>query len=542
MRLSAAYQKVSNFFTSFPDRSVRQAAAALEMSKSAVDRQRQSERRRTQYPESVFWNTEAGWQWLCRLVLGSLFVFTIQRGIGLESLSYFFQLLRLDTHLGLSPSSLRNLVRGLEEEMLEYEAHCQRQVQLLDQPVEAVLGVDETFFEHMILVGMELASGFLVVEELASSRTYERWRQTLGGLTPWRLQVRQVISDRAKALIKLAHEGLQCLHLPDLFHAAHEVVKAMGLPFQRQINRAHQRLRESQESFQKLEGKARGLPPKIIADILQEPQAQVAHCQQEYQRIVTGQTHYHEALQAISHTLHPFAVSDSTPQTSSQVEAALQQIAQRLQTLQEQFALSDAGRHLEQFKKQIQDLAASVDFWWRWVEHSLLPEHLRTELYAWITTCLLPVCYWREQFRRTDQPTLRQLYQTLAQHTQNLLATHPLSQTLPPEEIQEWQQWAEERVRGFQRTSSAVEGRNGSLALVYHHRRGLTAKRLRVLTVIHNFALKRPDGTTAAQRLYRLEFPDLWEYLLQHPLPVTLSRQSKKHSVSNSMKLITVPL
>jgi len=36
--------------------------------------------------------------------------------------------------------------------------------------------------------------------------------------------------------------------------------------------------------------------------------------------------------------------------------------------------------------------------------------------------------------------------------------------------------------------------------------RGLSQRRLQVLTVIHNFDLKRSDGSTAAQRLFGRQF------------------------------------
>jgi hypothetical protein len=37
---------------------------------------------------------------------------------------------------------------------------------------------------------------------------------------------------------------------------------------------------------------------------------------------------------------------------------------------------------------------------------------------------------------------------------------------------------------------------------------------IKVLTIIHNFDIKRDDGTTAAQRLFEKPFPDLFEWLL----------------------------
>jgi hypothetical protein len=72
----------------------------------------------------------------------------------------------------------------------------------------------------------------------------------------------------------------------------------------------------------------------------------------------------------------------------------------------------------------------------------------------------------------------------------------------------EWAQWM---CAKYQPTSSAVEGRNGYLSGLHHAGRGLGEQNLRVLTTIHNFDLKRADGTTAAQRLFERRFPDLFE-------------------------------
>ena len=56
---------------------------------------------------------------------------------------------------------------------------------------------------------------------------------------------------------------------------------------------------------------------------------------------------------------------------------------------------------------------------------------------------------------------------------------------------------------GFQRSSSHGEGRNGSLSLRSHQRRGLDLPRQRQgFTAMHNFFLTRPDGTTAAERYF----------------------------------------
>ena len=76
--------------------------------------------------------------------------------------------------------------------------------------------------------------------------------------------------------------------------------------------------------------------------------------------------------------------------------------------------------------------------------------------------------------------------------------------------------WAQDIALSFQRSSSQIEGRNGYLTFIHKANRGLPENRLKVLTTIHNFDIKRNDGSTPAQRLWKRDFPDLFEFVLQN--------------------------
>ncbi|MEM7592270.1 MAG: DUF6399 domain-containing protein [Cyanobacteria bacterium P01_A01_bin.83] len=89
--------------------------------------------------------------------------------------------------------------------------------------------------------------------------------------------------------------------------------------------------------------------------------------------------------------------------------------------------------------------------------------------------------------------------------------------------------------------TTPVEGRNGYLSQIHHSRRGLSSKRLKVATVINNFALKRNDGTTAAERLFGQQFPDLFEYLIENIGELPQPRKSRKSSKPKTFTLPTVP-
>ena len=99
---------------------------------------------------------------------------------------------------------------------------------------------------------------------------------------------------------------------------------------------------------------------------------------------------------------------------------------------------------------------------------------------------------------------------------QSAFQTHAITQQLAPQVLEEWKAWATQRTQAFQRTSSAVEGRNGTLAQLHHNQRGLPRHRYKVWTVLHNFDCRAADGTTPATRFFRRPFPDLFETVLSH--------------------------
>jgi len=136
----------------------------------------------------------------------------------------------------------------------------------------------------------------------------------------------------------------------------------------------------------------------------------------------------------------------------------------------------------------------------------------------------LPYIYWKNQFGRTKNPTLKQSYKAAYENSKLIMEQHPL--TPLSEDHPEWQSWAEWMVSDFQRSSSAVEGRNGCLSQLRHNGRGLTGNRLRALTAVHNFGLRRSDGTTAAERLFKRDFPDIFEWMIERMRELPAPRNS----------------
>ena len=73
----------------------------------------------------------------------------------------------------------------------------------------------------------------------------------------------------------------------------------------------------------------------------------------------------------------------------------------------------------------------------------------------------------------------------------------------------------------FVRSTGCVEGRNGQLALRHHSLHRLSPQRLAAMTVIHNYHIRRFDGSTAAERFFGQPPAPLFDWLLAnlHPPP-----------------------
>ena len=91
------------------------------------------------------------------------------------------------------------------------------------------------------------------------------------------------------------------------------------------------------------------------------------------------------------------------------------------------------------------------------------------------------------------------------------------------------ERWGREVAGWFARSSSAVEGRNGQLALRYHSLHRLPTRKLQALTAVHNYWLRRGDGTTAAERFFGAKPADLFEYLVERlPVPARPAKRRPK--------------
>jgi Family of unknown function (DUF6399) len=504
--------------------SIRRLADRTGLSKSSGHRHLQAMDRRDRYPESSLWETPAGRTWLLRLVVATLFVFGLKRGVGAETLSEFFTQLRLEGHVGCSPSAWRTVMHTLERLILETAAVWEKEGIAHDEIRPVIGAVDETFLQRMGLVFMDLATGYLLLEEVAADRSFDTWFDRANErLTTLGTEVLSLVSDRAKALIKLAHTGLRCPSIPDLFHLGHDLATGYSLAIFGRLRHAKRDLEQAQQHLEKWPKSAQADPAQVA-----QAQARVAawaisvHHWQEVGRA------WRQHLSNVSRLLHPWRLADSIRQTSQEVEEQLRAELKAMKTLLETNGLPIKQNTLDKVQKQLAGISALVDVWWQTVRQDLTHLAMTPRWTQWAEEVLLPLMYWQEQLRRTRCPGHKAQMPLALQAVAEAFERHPCTQQLKPEVLAGWQAWAGEHARAFQRASSAVEGRNGYLSQMQPNHRGLPTRRYQVWTVLHNFDCRAANGTPPAARFFRRPFPDLFESVLSQLDALPMPRQRRQ--------------
>ena len=408
----------------------------------------------------------------------------------------------------------------MEAALLETTVAWEQEGQTSGEVRESMGAVDETCLEQMLLVCLDLPTGSLLLAAVAEERTSPPWKALVEErLTALGAHVRSVVSDRAKALLHLAETGLECLSMPACFHVIHDLVQSSALTIGQRWRHAQQELTKAQEALARRQGRRHGEQDTA------EAQALVAARQAELTRGDEAHHRYRGHLEPLSRTLHPFRLSDSTPQTAAQVESQLTATGEASEVFAPCPQLPARHDTMAKVRKQLPALAALVDFWWDGVPQDLAPCRLSPRWQQWGHECRLPRVYWATQGPRTRCRRRKATIQEALDTVCAAFAQHPIPPRLAPQVLAAWQAGATDRVKAFQRASSAVEGRNGILSQLPHNQRGLPTRRAKVWTVLHNCDCRAADGTTPASRFFRQAFPDLFETVVSQVEDLPRPRQ-----------------
>ena len=322
------------------------------------------------------------------------------------------------------------------------------------------------------------------------------------------------MSDRAPALIELGKSDYYRVgSMPDLFHFNQIFARSLGAAigkFWKKAFKAHQSSKGSYSQRKPLE--------------------------EEWLRLDICRRRYQNGFFKIHKAIHPF-----TPEGLLKDSKIVQQeIIRGLSEIEKQGQMIEKDISIKSVLKshaQIKDIQKGVTDWQNWLVE-------RTNKFCnqfgsqqkttkeWLLEYVVPYAYWLNFYRRIPakkkNERLRKQYRLQIATAKNKFKNCQLHLKLNPAEKQQCWDWAKEVVCTFQRSSSQVEGRNGYLAFVHRANRGMSDQRLKVLSVVHNFDIRRTDKTTPAKRLFKRDFPDLFEFILENVGDFPEPRKRKK--------------
>jgi hypothetical protein len=492
---------------------------------------------------AAFAQSPEGVEWLHRLVAAAHFALGLLGGGSPRSVCEFLRLSGLDALVGASYGSQRRMSVALEEAAVAYAREQRARLAAGMPQRRIVVCQDETYHPEICLVSLEPVSGFLLKEVYAEDRTAATWtREMREGLEGLPVEVVQSASDEAKGLLRHVREALGAHHSPDLFHVQYEASRATGAPLAREVARAEATVaqaqaqvaaeRAAQADHAGQSPRPRGRPPAFERRIEAALAVQV-EAERELAQAQERRTQARASVREISAAYHPYDLETGQAQSPARLAERLDGCWGRLAGVAAAACLPAwALRRLEKAQRVAVQMLATLAFFFATVQAKVEALALEPALETSLYQGLIPAIYLdRVAARSGDAERRRRLRETSARLLAPLRAPdHPL-QALPAAERRRIEQVAAECADLFQRSSSAVEGRNGRLALYHHGCHRLSDRKLAALTAVHNYFIRRADGTTAAERFFGRPPDPMFESVLQRlRLPPRPARKRPRRS------------
>jgi hypothetical protein len=475
-----------------------------------------------------FFESPDGLAVLHRLVGAAHLVFSQIGPCGIRLVTLFLELSRLDRFVASCFGSQHKVASDVEQAIASFGDEQRRHLGATMPKRSITVAQDETFHPEPCLVAIEPVSGFILLEQYAEHRDATTWseamRAALEGLS---VEVVQATSDEAKGLLRHAREGLGAHHSPDLFHVQREIGTGTSQALRSQTRaattdaeRSEAALDETRRARERFDDPTRqrgpGRRPNFERRTKEAEQALVA-ARAEVEAAAERQQRMRDAVVGLGSDSHPYDLETGRLRTREELEGAMARRFVAMDDVASEADLSErATAHLDKAWRVVDGMVATLGFVHTQARRRVEELGLGPELEGKVLDELVGAEYLKRAARKAPKAERRRAIETVSERLRSAWeATAEVAQ-LSREQRERIEHAAAESAELFQRSSSCVEGRNGQLALRHHGLRGLSVRKLKVLTVVHNYFIKRANGTTAAERFFRAKPGDLFDWVLDH--------------------------
>jgi hypothetical protein len=491
----------------------------------------------------AFFRCPAGEAFLRRLLLALLLDFHHANPCGLQAISSFLERIDLHHFVGSSYGALYNLDQHLQADLALLAQEERQRLAVAMPSKDITLCLDENFHGPQIcLVGIEPVSNFILIETYRDQRDSVTWAAVIrAGVKDLPVHIVALTSDQASGLVCCAEKELEVLHHPDLMHLQQSLGKPLLLPLSRPIQQAEKDLAKAKQKALRLdraeEKQPDSVPWQAVIEVVRAEMQAQENRQQAQERLEQAV----EQIREVSFAYHPFDRETGQAVTVEEMQTRLTAPLDRLQEVVAEAGLGERAHQAVGKARGWVVLLLGCLAWFRSrTDTGVARLGLSEEGRRLVQECLLPGYYWELASARENIPEERKRTKELAKQLQDQAwAKGGALAALPEEERKEVQRVARQCAGLFCRSSSCVEGRNGRLSLFHHGQTRLSETRLKALTAVHNYVVRRADGTTAAERFFGQKQRDAFSWLLER-LP-ELPRPAAKRRQQPAQQATTAP-
>ena len=399
---------------------------------------------------------------------------------GIRSIGWFLELSQLDRFIAPSYGSQQKVASQVEQLIGRFGQEEDKRLGQQMPRKNISLCEDETFHPQICLVAIEPVSNFLILEAYA--------------------QVSKATSLALNRQDEKAKEEYEAAKL------AHQENLAKRTAFEERWPNSVRELvieKELLEAAPKLEKVFQETKERFETTTHRKQRARDARC-------------------GISKDYHPFDLSTGVPLESSEVQNRLEGHFKTLHAIVDEAKLSQgADNRIAKAERVLPSMIATIAFFWSTLKFFVDRLECSEEVaQIWKNELVASYYIARVAGRCQKADESKRLIDLSASILVRARAPDRPFGKLPELTRMAMEQQAQQAADVFQRSSSCVEGRNGQLSLRHHGLRELTASKLRALRTIHNYVIRRPDGTTAAERFFENQPRDLFGWLLEKlPMP-----------------------
>lgn len=435
---------------------------------------------------------------------------------GLPGVREFLHNSGLNRYVASSIGTLHDFWKRCEDCILSFGELWERNLAAKMKQKNISVIADETFFKGKpCLVAIDALSNYILIEINKNDRKAKTWEIELQkSIESHPVTVKQVISDLCGA-IKSFTKSLGAIHSPDLFHGQYELSKATAAALSSQERAAAKAYQNAESHFQKKSSEPKRL--LIEEKIKQTQELQEAKQERDFQKIVYKEKkerkeRSQKARKNLGKSYHPIDLETGKIQS---VKSIKKKIEKDLETIKKEAKEANLNyfsmKRIEKGERAFGHMLKYVREYFVFFVTFLLSLKLGRDERKFFKEVIFPLCYfemiWRRLEKREKERFLKIKEKLRKSYSESLFSL----------EYKEALMERGKEIAGyFQRSSSSVEGRNGVLSLLMHRFHRLNDKSLKVLTIVHNFGIRRKDdGTTAGERYFGQKHGDLFDHLVE---------------------------